>query len=1326
MSTCPSSVYEAGKESLHTLKTDIEPEPIASELELVRRSLPCHTADDALKWQSGSSTNTSDKPSVDINDSVHSPGIPKTAISGMVAAISPIRFSSFCTESYAAPELDVWASHSPCLQRSTLSGSIDEQEPESFVPLSFNSNEDRGIMELNDAAWDPPPLPNEFNKSSDKFMPFTDTLKGIRGLEEVDPTIVGVPGMEPRRVTSRQNHQICTSLSESPHDNALQEWEEAKERVMLAAIHCLSRGDDMEQAYICILSTISVLQRGGQQTRSTSKCARKLLRIITQPKIAERLGMEIQRQRVVTPATLYYQVYQAMQDAGYALEQEDHLRVCQFSLDHGSAQDALSCLARVESAEWDSSTYRTAISCHLFCKPRRLQEAEVLLDRYLSHSRTLLLRAHGATSKPKKDHQERERATTVMIQKWFRLQLDASKWEETKTLYERRRARLLEAPANNDRFLSTLSLSEVETKPEQARVSDPVCQRPHHDEELITRASSLSSFTADIAAPSLKDIPTTTGNVTPQSESKVAKEVPTKRRFSFLSALKSTSSLSLKGTATTALPSVDTRKPKSVKSPPNLTTLQTATGSGTSNIHVNRHLTVLDNGMLEECINHKQFEYGWKYVYERMGPARLEDKDTAKIAMRLCKRAFLGHGGLSPHLKGGSSSPNLLARELCFEDDKPSHDEKGREGTSKLEGNDGAEHEDGTTSKREGERSGDTSGSLSWKKNCKEDAEVWEARAWAIYNKAMTNPFFLSSTGNTPSVTPTQPHQPATTTLVQGGSGGPGTTRGGALSLSSPITGMAGTTSLAVFLHNILTVAIHSPEHSSRYMKAFKVYCSMRNDPLSRYQAQLRDPFVMTCMFKAIYDTVLAIIKTQSRDQQQMPQMTIGPLLDLSFEIYADMRNVGPIRLLPRLSALAPLTPIPRTPKTPGPVRQSTSLTVSSVQHSLSGNMSMFFNLSNRPSTSPSQTTVDLSACGSMGAMAAPSATTATEARSTATKSALSVVPTVQLQDLNPTLQPNPLARRLPNELYLALLHLCIQVPLSGLSTSSKVVQTIVSDMMSTHAGQQPANLDSHLAAALQFYHDRWMCRPQELKERPRSCCSAHGGDDQVDDDDNSKCEGCSHHRAPTRARRGSATEDDPAHHDHGDEQNRDGASADCQRGGDHEGCIYHGWMYQPESYILQHMTPSNVSSANSSLSNLCDSHLTTERSTTTTAAAAVSSLSSSSSTTVDTDLPSIENENSQYGIFKHDADLDELDQYLNARVQPIDQRMPDSKRSSDWVLAEEQNAPAQWMDGLEHDTCNDRFYWDLWSRQDPVLHSVRFSRRRARMLWRHVGSIDM
>ncbi|KAF9950842.1 hypothetical protein BGZ72_007559 [Mortierella alpina] len=1222
----------------------------------VRRSVPHLAAEDVdLKWQSGSSTRDNYDLSADKGDGALPLNMPKSApvpISGMVAAISPIRFSYPSTEPYPAPELDVWATDSPCLRRSTLSDSTDQQSPEVFIPLSFDGNADRGMMELNDATWDQPALQNEFNhKSKD---PFTDTTGEFEARE---PTIEAVPEMEPRRDSRRQNYPL-TSSNGSLNSNT-QDWEEANERVLSAAIQCLSRGKDMEQAYVCILSTINVMQRCDRPQCTSLESARKLLRIMTQPRIAERLGSEIRRQGELTPGALYHQVYQAIQDACYPLE------------------------------------------------------------------------AHGATGKPNRDYQERERASRVMIQKWFKLQLEVSKWEELKTQYERRRARLMEAPANIDRFLSSLSLIEAENKPEQTKDALQACQQVHCGEgsTTLSLSSTPSSSATSLFAPSLKSASTATVDDTPRPESEAAKAVPTKRRFSFLSAFKSTSSSSLAKAknsttaATTAPPNVDTRKLKSAKSPPNLNPLQTPIGQ--SNIHVSRHLTVLDNGMLEECINHKQFEYGWKHVYERMGPARLEDKDTAKIAMRLCKRAFLGHGGLSPHLKRGSSSPNMLARELCFEDDRLSNGEKECEDESKVEGI-GAEYEDEAATKRDRVLPGDHSGSGSWKKNYEEDAEVWEARAWVIYNKATMNPFFFSSAGNSPSGSPVQSQQPTATTSAQGASTGPGAARGSALSLSSPIAVMAGTTSLAVFLHNILTVAIHSPERSSRFMKAFKVYCAMRNDPLNKYQAQLRDPFVMTCIFKAIYDTVLAIVRAQSTEQHQTPQMTIGPLMDLAFEIYADMRNVGPIRHLPRLSALAPLTPLPRTPKTPGYVHQPSSLTESNVNPSLSGSMSMFFNLSNRPSTLSSLTTVDLSACGTTDTTNGVSTATAATTTSSFKKTALPVAPAVQLllQDLNPTLQPNPQARRLPNELYLALLHLCIQVPLSGLSTSFKVVKTIVSDMMSTLAGQQPANLDSHLAAALQFYHDRWMCRPQELKERNRHC-SGH--------DDHSSCDSCPDHDIQARKERDCSSAAKVSHdgHDDQDEDDDKDDSGNYQSGHPHEGCIFHGWMYQPESYILKHMTPSNVSSTNSSLSDLCDAHFPTELSTTTTstvAEAATAPPGSSSSSNIEMDLPIMENENSQYGIFKHDADLDELDQYLNARMQPVEKGIQTSKRSSNcsWVATSEQSARAHWMDGLEHDSCNDRFYWDLWSRQDPVLQTVRFSRRRARMLWRHVDSMDM
>ncbi|KAK3821232.1 MAG: hypothetical protein J3Q66DRAFT_426228 [Benniella sp.] len=321
--------------------------------------------------------------------------------------------------------------------------------------------------------------------------------------------------------------------------------------------------------------------------------------------------------------------------------------------------------------------------------------------------------------------------------------------------------------------------------------------------------------------------------------------------------------------------------------------------------------------MLEECITHKQFEYGWK-VYEKMGSV-LEDRETAKIAMRLCKRAFLGHGGPGANPPG---SPNLSAKNIQFEDE------------------------------------------------------------------------FLTQD------------------------------------------------------------SINSPERSSRLSKALRVYSHMRSDISGQYQVQLRDPFVMTCMIKAIYDTVLVAMglqcqnatledqrlkasprhgseapKTDLQLQPHSQAMTIGPLIDLAFEIYADMRNVGPIRNLPHLCT-----------------KLTANKTSSSHGHNFSngstGSLSLFSHSSIRLLASSSLPLVDLSACGSnflsAESLAAPSA------------AMIDSDTCVIFQPLNPTLSPTLPGRRLPNELYLALLHLCTQVPLSGIQRSTQVVKIIVADMMAT------------------------------------------------------------------------------------------------------------------------------------------------------------------------------------------------------------------------------------------------------------------------------------
>ncbi|KAG0334550.1 hypothetical protein BG000_008234 [Podila horticola] len=178
-------------------------------------------------------------------------------------------------------------------------------------------------------------------------------------------------------------------------------------------------------------------------------------------------------------------------------------------------------------------------------------------------------------------------------------------------------------------------------------------------------------------------------------------------------------------------------------------------------------------------------------------------------------------------------------------------------------------------------------------------------------------------------------------------------------------------------------------------------------------------------------------------------------------------------------------------------------------------------------------------------------------------------------------------------------------------------------------------------------------------------------------------------------------------------------------------GCIFREWMYRSEDYIREHATSSSSrsSSASASTSDLravhsrsdssADQEVTeilspTGRVLDPVAVEAIhailgvngqppSSPSSSSSQKASDPSPKPaedtleekedESESSHYGISKHDADLDELDEYLG--------------------------------EARNQDTCNDRFYWDLIeSDTDPVLSELQFSRKRARMLWRHVGRV--
>ncbi|KAI8350304.1 hypothetical protein B0O80DRAFT_458689 [Mortierella sp. GBAus27b] len=721
--------------------------------------------------------------------------------------------------------------------------------------------------------------------------------------------------------------------------------------------------------------------------------------------------------------------------------------------------------------------------------------------------------------------------------------------------------------------------------------------------------------------------------------------------------------------------------------------------------------------MLEECVNHKQFEYGWK-LYERMGSA-LEDKETTKVAMRLCRRAFLGHGGTGSNSPG---SPNLMANDIQFGDDEWFTRQDSMENDDDHGGGDHSDDDDDNNNDNDDDD--DNGNNSPWEDEEEDipdsldktkhesgllpiltydtDPEIWEARAWVIYNKATMDPSFFcpaspssSSSGSPPpslsSPSPIQLPQHASSSSSSSSSSS-------CSSVAGCMVSAAGATSLAEFLHSILTVAINSPEKSSRFLKALKVYDHMRSDPLNQYEAQLRDPFVMTCMIKAIYDTVLAVTRVQHSEenhkddrqpqerpqQQQQQPMTIGPLIDLAFEIYADMRNVGPIRHLPQLCSLAPPTPMPKSPRTPDMLPNHGGLDGGVSNHRTSSSMSMFFQLSSRQSA-PHLPSVDLSAYSAHD-LSAENLDSSTAAPSAAVSTSTTNM-CVHLQPLSLALNAVYTGRRLPNELYLALLHLCVQVPLSGIQQSVQVVKTIVTDMMSTRSGQQPAHLDRHLAAALQVFHDQWLCRPQELKGRSRD----------------------EHH---ADQRRGSSSS----------------SSKDTTCSGS-EGCLFHGWMYRPDDHVQKYLTASNVFSESVVLSDPngaggMDKGFPGSESGSGSGSGSrpdssssrhSSSSSSNESSTSGMDQDNSNDDSPHYGISVHDAELDEIDQYLGERAAAAAEAL--NKNGGD-------EASVEWMDGLDHDTCNNRYYWDLWSRHDPVLRKVKFSRRRARMLWRHIGSL--
>jgi hypothetical protein len=163
--------------------------------------------------------------------------------------------------------------------------------------------------------------------------------------------------------------------------------------------------------------------------------------------------------------------------------------------------------------------------------------------------------------------------------------------------------------------------------------------------------------------------------------------------------------------------------------------------------------------------------------------------------------------------------------------------------------------------------------------------------------------------------------------------------------------------------------------------------------------------------------------------------MTLGPLMDLAFEIYADLRNVGPIRHLPALINAHCGTPRCGTPTGDRSNRLSGSHLPDSIYQ--------------ERTRTPTSSSISISPRASFN---------------------LSRIS--DFQELNSTLKPNIQASHLPAELYLALLHLCIQMPVYRIS--GQVVTTIISDMTSS-AGYPLHRIDYHLAAALQCYHDSWM-----------------------------------------------------------------------------------------------------------------------------------------------------------------------------------------------------------------------------------------------------------
>ncbi|KAG0334549.1 hypothetical protein BG000_008233 [Podila horticola] len=697
-----------------------------------------------------------------------------------------------------------------------------------------------------------------------------------------------VPGVQPRAHQTQEKWSLSEGETFPPLDSLgdreadietkqdrhpeKPSWHNTNAVVVTSAIQCLTKAKNMELSYVAILSAINILTTHNNSTdikedatrmnasvRHVEKLYSILLRIMTQKDIADRLGQETVRQGDLTPEALYLQLYSGIL-ASYNLQIKDHVLLSQYLLDRHKPDDALSCLSNIDRSQWTTAVFRIGINSHLCSKPRQIHEADVLLEQYLALG--TIKQAPGTRSDSGINYAslEQNRLRQSSIRKWFKAQLDALKWEDAKELYEQRRALLTLAPRQIGP--NGASDSTTETKLSQ----------------IMESSSTHIQFVKDpVGAQQASD------------RFDVAKNKP--RSFLFLSPLKLTSSS------------------RAVSN--TIATQSAASGASESTVSIqlqNRQLTTLDNHMLEECVSYKKYEYGWKQVYERMGPV-LEDKDTARLAMRLCKRAFLSHvenneqDGQAP-LK--VSTDSYVEGELDQDDLNPADF--------------GFDH-------------------VIWTEEAsvhchQEDPDIWEARAWAIYNKAMMTPFAFHS-GASPLPSPTGAHPSSQSHMSRNMA----PAMGGASSMS-PMSAMAGTKSLTMFLHNILKVSINSTDRSSRYQKAFRIYGMMRSDPFNQYQAQLRDPFVVTCVIKAVYDQIMtttrrsedvleadlysasillapaqqsnmSLSSTRSNGASSPP---LGLLFDLAFEIYADMRNLGPIRQLPLLAALAPQTPMTKTP----------------------------------------------------------------------------------------------------------------------------------------------------------------------------------------------------------------------------------------------------------------------------------------------------------------------------------------------------------------------------------------------------------------------------